>query len=130
MSTKPALRGYEGKAVIVGLRPENLEDAALASDAPGDRRLKGNVQLREALGAEIIVHFTVDAPPALTDDVRELAQDVDERVVQEEGAQQATMVGRFGAHSTVQVGQTVEAAVDTSGLHFFDPETGLGIYDG
>ncbi len=81
VSARPVLRGYEGKAVFVGLRPEDLEDAALASDAPGDRRLKGNVELREALGAEIMVHFTVDAPPAFTEDVRELAQDLgDERV--------------------------------------------------
>ena len=131
VAARPALRGYEGKAVIVGLRPEDLEDATLASDAPGDRRLRGNVELREALGAEIMVHFTVDAPPAMTEDVRELAQDLgDERVVQEEGVQETTMVGRFGARSTVEQGHTVEVAVDTSGLHFFDPETGLGIYDG
>ena len=131
VAARPALRGYEGKAVILGLRPEDLEDATLASDAPGDRRLRGNVELREALGAEIMVHFTVDAPPAMTEDVRELAQDLgDERVVQEEGVQEMTMVGRFGARSPVEQGHTVEVAVDTSGLHFFDPETGLGIYDG
>jgi multiple sugar transport system ATP-binding protein len=130
IAARPALRGYEGKAVIVGLRPEDLDDAALASDAPGDRRLKGTVQLREALGAEIVVHFTVDARPALTDDVRELAQDVGaERVVHEAGGQETTMVGRFGARSAVQQGQRVEVAVDTSALHFFDPETGLGIED-
>jgi multiple sugar transport system ATP-binding protein len=39
------------------------------------------------------------------------------------------MVGRFGARSGVQEGQTAEVAVDTSALHFFDPESGLGIYD-
>ena len=108
-----------------------LEDAALASDAPGDRRLKGNVELCEALGAEIMVHFTVDAPPAFTEDVRELAQDLgDELVDLGEGARETTMVGRFGARSTVHEVQTIEVAVDTSALHFFDPETSLGIYDG
>ena len=129
-SARPALRGYEGETVIVGLRPEDLEDAALDSAASDDRRLRGKVELREALGAEIIVHFSVDAPPALTDDVRELAEDVgDERIVREEGAQETTMVGRFGPRSTVQPGQTVEVVVDTGTLHFFDPQTGLGIYD-
>ena len=78
-----------------------------------------------------MVHFNVDAPPAFTEDVRELAQDLgDERAVQGNGARETTMVGRFGARSTVQEGQTVEVAVDTSALHFFDPETSLGIYDG
>ena len=40
------------------------------------------------------------------------------------------IVGRFGAHARVTEGENVEAAVDTRSLHFFDPETGLGIYNG
>ena len=39
------------------------------------------------------------------------------------------MVGRFGARSRVRMGQDVDVAVDSRALHFFDPETGLGIYD-
>ena len=130
LSAHPALRRFERKTVILGIRPEDLEDAALASDAASGRHLRGTVELREALGSEIMVHFTVDARPALTEDVRELARDVgDERAVQEEGAQETTMVGRFGARSRVREGETADVAVDTRALHFFDPETGLGIYD-
>jgi multiple sugar transport system ATP-binding protein len=130
LDVRPGLRGYEGKTVVLGIRPEDLEDAALASDIPGDRRLKGKVELREALGSEIMVHFTVDAPPALTEDVRELAKDAgDERAVQDEGARETTMVGRFGARSSVRAGETAEVAVDTRALHFFEPDSGLGIYD-
>ncbi len=131
VSKRPALSAYEGRPLVLGIRPEHLEDAALAPDTPPDQRLRGMVQLREALGSEIMVHFTVDAPPALTEDVRELAQDVgDERVAQQdESPRESTMVGRFGARSGVQEGQTAEVAVDTSALHFFDPESGLGIYD-
>ena len=131
VAARPALKGYEGREVVLGIRPEHLEDAALAGDVPADRRLRGKVQLKEALGSEIMVHFEVDAPPALTDDVRELAQDLgDERVVhQEEAPPETTMVGRFGARSKVEPGDDVEAAVDTRSLHFFDPETSLGIYD-
>jgi multiple sugar transport system ATP-binding protein len=65
--------------------------------------------------------------------VRELAQDVgDERALQEHdqgGPSETTMVGRFGARSRVKQGEPAEVAVDTRSLHFFDPETGLGIYD-
>ena len=133
ISARPALKNYEGREVVLGIRPEDLEDASLATDVPADRRLRGRVELREALGSEIMVHFTVDAPPALTEDVRELAQDIgDERVVEEaaEGTkEQTTMVGRFGARSKVKEGETAEVAVDTRALHFFDSETGLGIYD-
>jgi multiple sugar transport system ATP-binding protein len=133
LSARPGLKTFEGQKVVLGIRPEDLEDAELASDTPNDQRLRGQVVLREALGSEIMVHFIVDAPPALTEDVRELAQDVgDERAVQEvsEGAaDQTTMVGRFGARSRVREGETAEVAVDTRVLHFFDPETGAGIYE-
>ena len=131
LSAHPGLRAYEGRDVIVGIRPEEFEDAELASDVPADRRLRGKVGLREALGSEIMVHFTVDARPALTEDVRELAQDLgDERAAQQEEAPaETTMVGRFGARSRVRVGKEAEVAVDTRALHFFDPDTGLGIYD-
>ncbi len=133
ISAHPALKSYQGKKVVLGIRPEDLEDAAIAKDVPADRRLKGKVELIEALGSEIMAHFTIDAPPALTEDVRELAQDVgDERAVKEaaEGSKQhTTMVGRFDSRAEVKEGEIAEVAVDTRGLHFFDPETGLGIYD-
>ena len=131
LSVRPALKAFEGRKVILGIRPEDLEDATLESEAPGDRRLHGKVELREALGAEIMVHFTVDAPPAFTEDVRELAQDTgDERAAQlKEGADETTMVGRFGARSQVKEGETTDVVVDTRALHFFDPDTGLGIYE-
>jgi multiple sugar transport system ATP-binding protein len=129
LSGHPALKSYEGKDVILGIRPEDLEDASLASDTPADQRLKGEVVLEEALGSEVMVHFTIDAEPAVTEDVRELAEDVgDERVV-EETTEETTMVGRFNPRTNVRVGETAEIAVDTRALHFFDPETGAGIYD-
>ncbi|MGI8682244.1 MAG: ABC transporter ATP-binding protein [Mycobacteriales bacterium] len=131
LSKRPALRSYAGRDVILGVRPEDLEDVALAGATP-EQRMRGKVVLREALGSEIMVHFTVDAPPAVTEDVRELAADVgDERAVQDmaAGGSTTSVVGRFGARSTIQLGDTIEAAVDTRALHFFDPGSGLGIYD-
>ena len=129
LSGHPALKSYEGKDVILGIRPEDLEDASLASDTPADRRLKGEVVLEEALGSEVMVHFTIDAEPAATEDVRELAEDVgDERAV-EETTEETTMVERFNPRTSVRVGEAAEIAVDTRALHFFDPETGAGIYD-
>jgi multiple sugar transport system ATP-binding protein len=130
LTAHPALRAYEGKMVILGIRPEDLEDAALAADASPERRIQGEVQLREALGSEIMVHFAIDAKPAATEDVRELQRDAGTEDLAGAGAfGGATMVGRFGARSRVREGETVEVAVDTRALHFFDPETGLGIYD-
>jgi multiple sugar transport system ATP-binding protein len=133
LSARPGLTHYAGRPVILGIRPEHLEDARLEGDTPNDRRISGEVILREALGSELMVHFTVDARPALTEDVRELAKDVGSDLAEEERAAEAgetTIVGRFGARSAVKVGDRAEVAVDTGALHFFDPETGLGIYDG
>jgi multiple sugar transport system ATP-binding protein len=131
LSAHPALRSFEGKEVVLGIRPEDLEDVTLAGDTPDGRRLKGTVELTEALGSEIMVHFSIDAKHAVTDEVRELAEDVgDDRVAQpDHAAETATLVGRFGARSRVRGGGDVEVAVDTRALHFFDPDTGLGIYD-
>jgi multiple sugar transport system ATP-binding protein len=133
VSTRSALKGFEGKKLVLGIRPEHLEDAAIARDAAENKRLRGEVELTEALGSELMVHFKVNAPPAVTEDVKELAADVGEDAVAEleeasEG-QQTTLVGRFGVESRVRDGDTAEVAVDTRALHFFDPETGDGIYD-
>jgi multiple sugar transport system ATP-binding protein len=131
-SARPKLESYVGKRVVLGIRPENLEDAALAPEVPEDRRIEGVLVLREPLGSEIVAHFEVEAPPALTEDVRELARDVgQEGTVQaavEEGAAKTTLVGRFGPRSRVRNGDVIDVAVDTSALHVFDLETGLGIY--
>ncbi len=131
VAAHPTLESFVGSTVILGIRPEDLEDAALAPETPADRRLRGTVQLRESLGSEVMVHLQVDATPALTEDVRELAQDMDAVTVRglDEGVTETTIVGRFGARSRVREGEVAEVAVDTRTLHFFDPESGLGIYD-
>ncbi len=132
LSARPGLKTYEGRNVILGIRPEDLDDAELEQDR--DQTLEGVVELTEALGSEIMAHFSIDAPPAITDEVRELQEDAGTTEglgtpEQEEGGR-SIMVGRFGARSKAAKGEKVKVAVDTRALHFFDPETGLGIYDG
>ena len=132
VKSRPKLEEYEGRQVVMGIRPESLEDAGLAPDIPKDRHIKGVLVLREPLGSEIIAHFEVDAPPALTEDVRELARDVgSEGTVQapSEGDTKTTLVGRFGPRSRVKSGDVIDVAVDTSSVHLFDLESGAGIYD-
>jgi multiple sugar transport system ATP-binding protein len=131
LATHPALRSFEGRTVILGIRPEDLEDALLEPDTPGDRRLRGVVELREALGSELIVHFTVDGTQlALTEDVKELARDADVAVMPDPTEGSAVLVGRFSVRSEIEERKPVEVAVDVRSLHFFDPETSQGIYDG
>jgi multiple sugar transport system ATP-binding protein len=130
LENRPALKAYEGREVVLGIRPEDLEDAAISTDTPADQRMRGRVDLREALGSEIMVHFTIEAPPAVTEDVRELARDIgDESAVEAKvEASHTTVVGRFSPRTEVRPGDVIEVAVDTRSLHFFDRDTGMGIY--
>ncbi len=139
LAKRPGIRAFEGRRAIVGVRPENMEDASLMPVIPPDRRMTVDIVLREALGSEVLVHFSVDAPPVLTEDTREL---VGEQSGPTAGASVAvqelekaaeigtsTFVARLDPRTQAAERQKLELAVDTARLHFFDPETGLSIYD-
>jgi multiple sugar transport system ATP-binding protein len=98
------------------------------SDAPPERRIASTVELREALGSDVVVHFRVDAPPAVTEDVIELAADVDEAVAAPTGEAHAMVLARLNPRTQAQPGSRIELVIDTHRLHFFDVETGAGIY--
>jgi multiple sugar transport system ATP-binding protein len=128
---RPGLKAYEGRTLVLGIRPEQLEDASIAGDIPPDRRLRGNVELREALGAELMVHFRTNSPAAVTEEVKELAADAGATAEELAGGdeQHAIVVGRFSPDSRVREGEVAEVAVDTRAIHFFDTETGTAIYE-
>ena len=65
----------------------------------------------------------------MTEDVKELARDVGDEKIGLEAAARSTLVGRFGARSRLHKGENARVVVDTRALHFFDADTGLGIYD-
>jgi multiple sugar transport system ATP-binding protein len=127
LAQRPRLGAYEGGGVIVGIRPESIHDAALVPDAPSDHLLHGTVELREALGPELFIHFTAPRVQlADTESIADLPRDTS--TVGTNADSGAVLVGRFSGHSEVREGATVKAVVDTGDLHFFDPETGSGIY--
>jgi multiple sugar transport system ATP-binding protein len=132
LETRPQLKEYEGKRVILGLRPEDMEDAAVAGDAPQGHRIATNVDLVESLGSEVLVHFTVSAPIVLTEDTKELAADVGTEALEslEVRAQEekSIFVARLNPATKAREGERIELVVDTKRIHAFDPETGRGIY--
>jgi multiple sugar transport system ATP-binding protein len=112
LAARPALRGYDGRELAVGIRPANVEDATLAGDAPCS--LRGKVEVREGLGSEVLLHISLDV----------------ERVVAagEEKTEAAWLfVARVDPRTKVQVDDDIVLAVDAETMHFFDLETGLAI---
>ena len=109
-----------------------MEDASLGSQASDDR-IQSTVDLREALGSDVVVHFQVNAPPAITEDVKELAHDVGAEALEdvEHKAEQgeSTFVARLNPRTKARQGEPIELTVDVGRMHFFDPDTGLGIYE-
>jgi multiple sugar transport system ATP-binding protein len=122
---RPALRSYVGRTVTAGIRPKDIDDAALAPDHPHDQRLRSKAEIVEALGFEKIVYFDIDAKPVFSED----ALDLDEGVEEVMALDTLRMAGRFDADSTAKVGDQLEVAVDVVNAHFFDPETGLAVRD-
>jgi multiple sugar transport system ATP-binding protein len=134
LGVHPDLKGFEGKQVIIGIRPEDMEDAAIKPDAPADHRISSSVILREALGADVLVHFMIKAPAVFTEDAKELAHDVGAEAVEagERGAMagESEFLARLSPRTKVKQGEPLEVVVDVNRLHFFDPESGKGIYGG
>jgi multiple sugar transport system ATP-binding protein len=127
LSDRPGLGAYQGKKVVLGIRPEDLEDAALARDAGG--RLAVEVDIREDMGFEVFAHFAVDAEPVETREVLEAMEEQDvPEAVRERMRRGVPFVARLGRGTRARERDRLELAVDTDRLHFFDPETGLGIY--
>ncbi len=122
LDAKPALQAYAGKPVTLGMRPEDLEDATLASDTPADQRFKADVELVEALGSELMVHGSIDARVATSGDPD--AVETEEARATDTGA---LCVGRFSPRSRVNRGETIDIAVTVDRMYFFDPETGDAI---
>ena len=118
---------YRGRAVVVGIRPEHLDDAAQASGEGGNRRLEGTVDLVEELGSEKLVHFHIDAARLSTTDALLASEDEEPETLEagEIGSATASAgVARVAADSPIVADQRVVFAVDTERLHLFDPETG------
>jgi multiple sugar transport system ATP-binding protein len=127
LSERPALRRYVGKPLIVGIRPQDFEAGASGTPRKGCQ-LRVKVELVEALGTETNVHFCVDAPPVITEEVRELAADLgtDEAERFERQARQGRneFIARIDPKTEVRTGDTIELSADTAQMHFFDQETG------
>jgi multiple sugar transport system ATP-binding protein len=117
----PSLRSYHGKKVVVGVRPEDVRDLGEKPNQPPDRTMRADVEMVEALGSEQVVHFNVPTAPIPT-------SKPEGGPVLVEPEQTSTMwVAMFNPRAFVRLAETVDLAVETSRLYFFDMDTGLAI---
>jgi multiple sugar transport system ATP-binding protein len=121
MSEHPALDGYLGRDLILGIRPENLEDASLLHDPDPESVIELPVELREELGSEVHVHCAVGersgGAPVGTPGAAEAA----------EALRKVLLVATMDPRTTVKEGEAAKIAVNLAALHFFDPDTGQRI---
>ena len=121
IEARPALASYLDQPVVVGIRPEDLDDAAIFPDHPGDQRIHATIDVREALGAETLVHFGVDAPHVDSGDPDALDELGDES--------SSRCTGRFSPLTEANVGETIQITVNASKFHYFDKTSHLAIRD-
>jgi multiple sugar transport system ATP-binding protein len=129
---RPALSGYAGRKLALGIRPEHLEDASMSHN--GSARLRGRVLITEALGSEILAHVEMKAMPVVSEEVVEGAViDNEEAAVaadlMSEAGGRTTFVGRLDPASQVKPDTDIELVVDTQKLQFFDLDTGHAIHE-
>ena len=122
---RPGLVAFEGKRIILGVRPEDLEDAAFSGEVPAGRLLSAQVDIREDMGSEVYIHFGIAGKAVRGEDVRAAVGEDAAEVAEAKGN---VWVARVDRDTTVQEQGKVELVVDTTRLHFFDPETGDAIY--
>jgi multiple sugar transport system ATP-binding protein len=133
LTARPALEAYRGRIVGLGIRPEHMGDAAARRDGTHRFALPGHVRATEALGSELLVHLEVRAEPVLTEEIREVAGDVDaaalEQLESEARQRRTVLIARLDTQTRPSTGENVELTIDPRRLHFFDLENGLAITD-
>jgi ABC-type sugar transport systems, ATPase components len=128
LAQRPALASHVDRELVVGLRPEDLEDATVASAADGNA-LSAVAELLEPLGSDVMAYLSLDVPRATDhEDFAELAKDSGEADPLDTG-DKATVIARLTPRSSIDVGDRIRVTVATDRLHFFEPESGAAIWD-
>jgi len=123
------LPGYQGKTVILGIRPSDMEDVAVWRNDQLPT-IEVIAEVTEELGSEVNVIFTVDAPPVLTEDTIKAASDeggADNMSLMADEKPLARFCARVDARTNAAPGQPITLSIDAARFHFFDPATGASI---
>jgi multiple sugar transport system ATP-binding protein len=125
ISDRPSLADYIDRRVVLGIRPEDVEDARLADGAAPESVLSAVIEIREDMGPEVYAYFSLGVPPVRRPDVEEAKRE-DEAGTQP-ALRGAAFVGRLGRETHAREGRPIKLLVDTRRLYFFDPDSGAAI---
>ena len=118
----PGLAGYVGRTVAVGIRPDDIGKPSASPD-----KITAVVEATELLGSTRLVYARAQGRPVLTEELKEIAADIDASTVQtlelEAGDESTLLIATFDARTSVAVGEVVALTVDSHAVHFFDLET-------
>jgi multiple sugar transport system ATP-binding protein len=127
LDARPELVPHVGRRVILGIRPEDLDDASVTGRGDSGT-IAAVVDIREDLGSEIFVHFGVDAPPVRGEDVEAaLGEEALEATSDQVRRKGSLFTARVSRESHAREGDVLELAVNASRLHFFETESGTAI---
>jgi multiple sugar transport system ATP-binding protein len=135
LETHPGLSVYEGRSVVLGIRPEDIEDAAVLHETHEDQQLTIFCDIREDMGSEVYAHFNIDAEPVSSKEVVEAlvvdaAEDEETRIAAERArGGGVSLVARVDRTTVARERSPLELVVDVARLQFFDIDTGLSIWD-
>jgi len=120
-----ALKEYEGKEIVLGIRPEAFEDSVYANKKEFTEDINIDVSLLEQLGSDTYIHFFKDIKPVQTEAIEEILADEGEDI--SVLGTQTKFIARINPNATIEEGQNINLAIDPTKLHYFDPETGMAI---
>jgi multiple sugar transport system ATP-binding protein len=119
---RPELQPYAGRTVALGIRPEDM-----TTSGPG-APLDIVVDIKEDMGAEVFVHFAVDAPAVQSEELREILSSEALEAAEEQTHHHGTpFIARVERGTPAREGERATLNVDTNRLHFFELETGAAI---
>jgi multiple sugar transport system ATP-binding protein len=121
---RPGLKRYGSRSTVVGVRPEDLHVASVESS---DVVLGGNVELVEALGAELLIHFSLDARIVRAEGLG--GAESEEFSGHAEPGDQEDYVARVEPRHIVRVGERINFSISPERLEFFDLDSGVAIWD-
>jgi multiple sugar transport system ATP-binding protein len=113
--------------VILGFRPEDVEDASLAAGSADGARLSVVPEIREDMGAEVYIHFGLGVPPVRRSEIAEAKEPEEPAQARSAARGRSPFVARLGRATAAREGEPLEVAVDVDRLYVFDFESGRAL---